>query len=71
LEENLMGLRSAYATLSRPKNGAIVAGILISLYALFGFFVAPSIVKRKDFTPFHTARVSSAPAAFFCKYRAL
>ena len=42
-----MALRSAYATLSRPKKGAIVAGILIFLYALFGFFVAPPIVKSR------------------------
>ncbi len=42
-----MGLRSAYATLSPPKKGAIVAGILIFLYALFGFFVAPPIVKSQ------------------------
>jgi hypothetical protein len=42
-----MGLRSAYATLSLPKKGAIVAGILIFLYALFGFFVAPPIVKSQ------------------------
>jgi len=42
-----MGLFSAYTRLSRPKKGAIIAGILILLYAILGFFVAPSILKSQ------------------------
>ncbi len=42
-----MGLFSAYTGLSRPKKGAIVAGILILLYAVLGFFIAPPILKSQ------------------------
>ena len=42
-----MGLLSAYTGLSRPKKGAIVAGILILLYAILGFLIAPPILKSQ------------------------
>ena len=42
-----MGLFSAYSRLSRPKKGAIVAGILILLYAVLGFFIAPTILRSQ------------------------
>ncbi len=42
-----MGLFSTYNRLSRMKKCAIVAGILILLYAILGFFVAPPILKSQ------------------------
>ncbi len=40
-----MDIRLSYATLSRAKKGAIITAILILLYAIFGFLIAPSILK--------------------------
>lgn len=40
-----MGIGSSCATLSRTKKGAIITAILILLYAVFGFLIAPSILK--------------------------
>jgi hypothetical protein len=42
-----MGLFSAYSRLSRMKKCAIVAGILILVYAVSGFFIAPPILKSQ------------------------
>lgn len=42
-----MGPFSAYTRLSHPKKSAIVTGILILLYAVLGFFVAPPILKSQ------------------------
>ena len=40
-----MDIRLSYATLSCAKKGAIITAILILLYAIFGFLIAPSILK--------------------------
>lgn len=42
-----MGILSSYTRLSRPKKIAIIMGILILLYAIFGFLIAPPILKSK------------------------
>jgi hypothetical protein len=42
-----MVLLSAHRGLSRPRKGAIVAGILILLYAILGFLIAPPILKSQ------------------------
>ncbi|MBN1833706.1 MAG: DUF748 domain-containing protein, partial [Deltaproteobacteria bacterium] len=42
-----MGLFSTYSRLSRMKKCAIVAGILILLYAVSGFFIAPPVLKSQ------------------------
>lgn len=40
-----MGIVSSFRRWSRSKQGAIIAAVLIFLYAIFGFLIAPSIVK--------------------------
>ena len=40
-----MGILSSYASLSRTKKGVVIAAIFVVLYAIFGFLIAPSILK--------------------------
>ena len=42
-----MELRSAYTALSGPKKAAIIAGGLICLYAIIGFFVIPPVLRSQ------------------------